>query len=343
MKIKKETSIGNVIVGGGNPISIQSMLSCHPAQKQIVSKQLRELEEVGCDIVRIAVPDNEAVESIPYVLKSTNMPVVADIHFNAKLALASIKSGVHKLRMNPSNIKDKDAIGMVTKLAKQYSIPIRVGVNLGSIKNIQSEEDALEKMKQLLKSEIDILEQEDFTKIVLSAKCSKPKLNERINRWIDSNYNYPIHIGLTEAGSLLPGSIKTAIALKPLLDDGIGNTIRVSLTGELANEVNAARYLLQASDKMNGVVITSCPTCGRCKWDVKKYVSIVEKETASIRSSCTIAMMGCEVNGPGEASEADIGMAGSGGKAVLFCKGDIKRTGSTEEIFELLMEEIKKI
>jgi (E)-4-hydroxy-3-methylbut-2-enyl-diphosphate synthase len=198
-------------------------------------------------------------------------------------------------------------------------------------------------MKDLINNEVKLLENQNFLKIVLSAKCSKPVLNEKINRWIDKNFSYPIHIGLTEAGSILPGSIKTAIALKPLLEEGIGNTIRVSLTGELANEVNAARYLLQATNRMDGVVITSCPTCGRCKWDVKKYVSIVEKETAIIRKPYHIAMMGCEVNGPGEAAEADIGMAGSGKKAVLFCKGIIKKTGTTEEIFSLLMEEIKNI
>ncbi|HPJ12196.1 MAG TPA: (E)-4-hydroxy-3-methylbut-2-enyl-diphosphate synthase [Caldisericia bacterium] len=340
MSKKNIIHIGDIVIGGDHPIAIQSMLSCHPAQKKLVLQQLKELEEVGCQIIRVAFPDFEAVDSIPFLLSNTTLPIVADVHFHPQIAIECIKKGVHKLRLNPSNVKRKEDIRKIVSTAKEYEIPIRVGVNGGSIRNIYDEEEMIGEIQKLIRKEVQLLEEEDFHQIVLSVKTSEIRLNYLMNAWLYDNFLYPIHIGVTEAGPLIPGIIQTTIGLSPLLERRIGNTIRVSLTGELRNEVLAARYLLQSFGLYGGVRITSCPTCGRCKWNLRQYVQRLEKDTIHLKKSIHIAMMGCEVNGPGEAASADIGMAGSGKKAVLFKSGKIQKTGTTEEIYQLLLSEI---
>lgn len=341
MNKKNVIHIGDISIGGDYPIAIQSMLSCHPAQKSVALKQIQELQDVGCQILRVAFPDMEAVETIPFLLANSKMPIVADVHFHPSIATECIKKGVHKLRLNPSNIKNKEEQKKIVHLAKEYSVPIRIGLNGGSMHNVQTEEEALSNMQLLLQKEIHFLQEEHFDQIVLSVKNSEIRINQYLNQWAFDTFPYPLHIGLTEAGSLVPGIIKTAIGLQPLLERKIGNTIRVSLTGELRNEVLAARYLLQTFGLYAGVRITSCPTCGRCKWDVKSYVERLEKDTLFIQKSVHVAMMGCEVNGPGEAANADIGMAGSGSKAVLFQKGKVEKTGKTEEIYQVLLQKIQ--
>jgi (E)-4-hydroxy-3-methylbut-2-enyl-diphosphate synthase len=340
MNNKKVIHIGDISIGGDHPIAIQSMLSCHPAEKSIALNQIKELEEVGCQILRVAFPDMEAVEAIPFLLSNCKMPLVADVHFHPSIAMECIKKGVHKLRLNPSNIKRKEDQQKIVHLAKEYSVPIRIGVNGGSFHRVLTEEEALSEIQHLLQKEIQFLLEEDFDSIVLSGKTSEIRLNYAVNQWVYDTFPFPIHIGVTEAGPLIPGIIQTAIGLQPLLEKKIGNTIRVSLTGELRNEVLAAKYLLQTFDLHKSVRITSCPTCGRCKWDVKSYVERLERDTLPIQKSIHVAMMGCEVNGPGEAANADIGMAGSGKKAVLFRKGIIQSTGTTEEIYQLLLQMI---
>jgi (E)-4-hydroxy-3-methylbut-2-enyl-diphosphate synthase len=340
MSKKKIIQIGDISIGGDYPIAIQSMLTCHPAQKKLVLQQLKELEEVGCQIVRIAFPDFEAVDSIPFLLSHTKLPIVADVHFHPQIAIECIKKGVHKLRLNPSNVKRKEDIQKILFTAKEYKIPIRVGVNGGSIRNIHTDKEMIEEIQCLVHKEVQLLEEEDFDQIVLSVKTSEVQLNHRMNTWLYETFPYPIHIGVTEAGPLIPGIIQTTIGLAPLLEKKIGNTIRVSLTGELRNEVLAARYLLQSYGLFGGIRITSCPTCGRCKWNVKEYVQKLEKDTINLQKPIHIAMMGCEVNGPGEAANADIGMAGSGKKAVLFQRGKIQKTGTSEEIYQHLLSEI---
>ncbi|MDD3236460.1 MAG: (E)-4-hydroxy-3-methylbut-2-enyl-diphosphate synthase [Candidatus Cloacimonetes bacterium] len=341
MNNKNIVHIGDISIGGDYPIAIQSMLSCHPAQKSIALNQIKELEEVGCQILRVAFPDMEAVETIPFLLSNCKMPIVADVHFHPSIAIECIKKGVHKLRLNPSNIKRKEDQQKIVRLAKEHSVPIRIGVNGGSIHKVQTEEETVQEIQQLLQKEIHFLEGEHFEPIVLSVKTSDIYLNTLLNQWVFNTFPYPIHIGVTEAGSLISGVIKTALGLQPLLAKKIGNTIRVSLTGELRNEVLAARYLLQTFGLHGGVRITSCPTCGRCKWDVKSYVEKLELDTIPIQQSIHVAMMGCEVNGPGEAANADIGMAGSGNKAVLFQKGRIEKLGTTEEIYQALLQMIQ--
>jgi len=342
-KKTKEVRIGSILIGGKNPIAVQSMVKVHPALLNDAIDQIKKLVSVGCDLVRIAVPDMEGAEAISEIKKKVAIPLVADIHFDYRLALEAIKRGADKIRLNPSNIRSGENIKKVVSLAKERGIPIRVGANVGSLKGNLSKKDKVEELFNVMKNEVSILESLDFHNIVLSAKCSEIDLNYGINKKLSENYIYPIHIGITEAGTIVAGIVKSSLGIFRLLNEGIGDTIRVSLTGELENEVISGISILKALSLRKGVDIVSCPTCGRAKIDVKKFTFLIEKKLSGTKKDIKIAIMGCEVNGPGEARDADIGIAGSADKAVLFERGEIVAKGEPSYIMELLFKKISEI
>jgi (E)-4-hydroxy-3-methylbut-2-enyl-diphosphate synthase len=337
----KEIRIGNIKIGGNNPVAVQSMVKVHPANTKEAINQIIKLTDAGCDIVRIAVPNMEGAEALSEIKKETKIPLVADIHFDYRLALEAIKRGVDKIRLNPSNIKSNEYIKKIVLKAKERDIPIRVGANIGSLKGKFSLDNEVDELFKAVEKEVSILENLDFYDIVLSAKCSDISLNYNINKRLSNAYDYPIHIGITEAGTLISGIVKSSIGTYNLLSEGIGDTIRISLTGELENEVISGISLLKILNLREGVDIVSCPTCGRAKIDVKKLSSLVEKKTTKIRKNIKVAIMGCEVNGPGEARDADIGIAGSGSMAVLFENGEIAAKGSESQMLGLLIKKLE--
>lgn len=339
-KKTKEIRVGNIKIGGYNPIAVQSMVKVHPANTKKAINQIKRLASAGCDIVRIAVPDMEGAEALSEIKKEIKIPLVADIHFDYRLALESIERGVDKIRLNPSNIKSSENIKKIVLKAKERAIPIRVGANVGSLKGKFSFDDQVVELFKAVKSEVSILENLDFYDIVLSAKCSDISLNYNINKRLSNAFDYPIHIGITEAGTLVTGIVKSSIGSYNLLNEGIGDTIRISLTGELENEVISGISLLKVLNLREGVDIVSCPTCGRAKIDVKKLSSLIESKTAKVNKNIKVAIMGCEVNGPGEARDADIGIAGSGSMAVLFEKGEIIAKGSASQMLKLLLKKL---
>lgn len=339
-KKTKEIRIGNIKIGGENPITVQSMVKVHPANTKEAINQIKRLTDVGCDVVRIAVPDMEGAEALGEIKKETKIPLIADIHFDYRLALEAIKRGVDKIRLNPSNIKSIENIKKIVIAAMERDIPIRVGANVGSLKGKFSFDEQVDELFKVVEKEVSLLENLDFYDIVLSAKCSDITLNYKINKRLSNAYDYPIHIGITEAGTLVSGIVKSSIGTYNLLSEGIGDTIRISLTGELENEAISGISLLKVLNLREGVDIVSCPTCGRTKIDVKKLSSLVENKTAKIRNNIKVAIMGCEVNGPGEARDADIGIAGSGNTAVLFEKGEIIAKGSESQMLELLLKKL---
>jgi len=342
MNKTKEVKIGSIIIGGNYPVAIQSMLKVHPAKIQEAVNQIKRLEECGCNLIRIAIPDMEAAFAITEIKKASKVPIIADIHFDHRLAIESIKRGIDKIRLNPSNIKNIENIKKVVLLAKERQIAIRIGGNIGSIKRNKNE-NLIDALFNEINKEINILESLEFYNIVISAKCSDIDLNYNINKKLSENFSYPIHIGITEAGTLIHGIVKSTIGLVRILSDGIGDTIRISLTGELENEVKTAISILKCLNKYTGVEIISCPMCGRSHIDVKKYADRVEKETLSIKKNLKIAIMGCEVNGPGEAKEADIGIAGCGNYLVLFEKGETVDKGEPDEMIDKLVSKILNI
>ncbi len=339
-KKTKEIRIGNIKIGGENPITVQSMVKVHPANTKEAINQIKRLTDVGCDIVRIAVPDMEGAEALGEIKKEIEIPLVADIHFDYRLALEAIKRGVDKIRLNPSNIKSIENIKKIVTAAMERDIPIRVGANVGSLKGKFSFDEQVDELFKVVEKEVSLLENLDFYDIVLSAKCSDISLNYNINKRLSNAYDYPIHIGITEAGTLVTGIVKSSIGTYNLLNEGIGDTIRISLTSELENEVISGISLLKVLNLREGVDIISCPTCGRVRIDVKKLSTLVEKKTTKIRKNIKVAIMGCEVNGPGEARDADIGIAGSGNTAVLFEKGEIIAKGSESQMLELLLKKL---
>jgi (E)-4-hydroxy-3-methylbut-2-enyl-diphosphate synthase len=333
----REIAIGQLKIGGENPLLIQSMLLVSPHNWKEAIDQIVRLEESGCDLVRIAVPTREDAGYLRKIKEACHVPLVADIHFDPLLAIIAIEQGVDKIRLNPSNIKDKDMIKPLVLAAKERGIPIRIGANSGSLRRHESTEDAVNQLFGAILHEKDILNHFDFDDIVLSAKSSSLEINESINRKLSSAYDYPLHLGLTEAGTLVPGIVKSTIGLLPLLRDGIGDTIRLSLAGELEAEVYAAKTLLQELGLKKGVHLISCPMCGRAKWDSASVAGYVTSKLAHYPEDISIAIMGCEVNGPGEARDADIGLAGSGEYVVLFELGQIVDKGSPDAMVEKLL------
>ena len=344
----KEVRIGDkIILGEGRPIAVQSMLNVPTKDVEAAVAQIKRLTEAGCDIVRLAVPDEESAVAMEEILNRTEVPLVADIHFDYKLALMCIERGVHKIRINPGNIGGEDRAAAVAKAAKAKKIPIRIGVNGGSL-----EKGLLEKcggslaraMVESAKRHVEILERYDFDDIVISMKSSSVRETIAAYRLARETFDYPLHLGVTEAGTFDDGVVKSAVGIGALLADGIGETIRVSLTDDPVREVETAHRILQSLDLgRDRVWVVSCPTCGRTKIDLIPIAKEISRAVAHIPAKLKVAVMGCVVNGPGEASDADIGIAGGDGCAVLFRKGEIIRKLPEDQIVPVLLEEIKRM
>lgn len=352
--MSRSVRCGNLIIGGGAPLSIQSMTNVDTRNITGVVAQIRQLEEAGCDIIRLAVPDIEAAEAFGEIKKLVKAPLVADIHFDYRLAIAAIKNGADKVRINPGNIGSIDRIKAVVEAAKERQIPIRVGVNSGSL-----EKDIVEKYggvtaKGLAESalrNVRILEDLNFQDIVISLKASDVRLNYDAHKLVFEQTDCPLHIGITESGTVNSGKLKSAVGIGALLLAGIGDTMRVSLTGDPVKEVYFAKELLKSIGiRPSGVNLVSCPTCGRTKVDLEKIAVQIEQALDEVEierekkglPKITVAVMGCAVNGPGEAKEADFGVACGEGKGVLFAKGQIVKTVSENEIVQELLQLVKE-
>lgn len=348
----KKISIGDIAIGGNTPIAIQSMTNTDTRDREATLAQIRALELAGCDIVRITVPDVESADTIPYLKeKGIRIPIVADIHFDYRVALRCAEAGVDKIRINPGNIGDDDKVHAVVKACKAAGIPIRIGVNSGSLeKEILARHGAptAEALCESAMYHVSLLEKYDFDDIVISIKASNPYNMIKANRLLAEQCSYPLHLGVTEAGSKDIGSIKSAVGIGALLCDGIGDTIRVSLTDKPEEEIAAAKNILKAVgiEGQCGMDIVSCPTCGRTKIDLISLVADFENKARALGlmdKPIKVAIMGCVVNGPGEAREADVGIAGGKGEAVLIRKGEIVEKIAEGDIVTRLIEEIKKL
>lgn len=338
---------GNLEIGGGAPISVQSMLCAPTHDIEANIEQARRLELAGCDIVRVTVPDKEAVKTVAALKENINIPLVADIHFDYRLALESVAAGVDKVRINPGNIGSEENVKMVADACRKAGVPIRIGVNSGSIeKNILAKYGSVtpEAMVESGLYHISLLEKFDFSDIVLSLKSSDTQTMYKAYELAAEKCRYPLHLGVTEAGTESMGVIKSAAGIGGLLLRGIGSTIRVSLTDDPVKEVEAGIKLLKAIDlRQGGVKLVSCPTCGRTEIDLIGIAKEAEKRLESINKDITVAIMGCVVNGPGEASAADIGIAGGKNCGVIFKKGEIIRKLPESELLEGLLSEIEKM
>lgn len=345
MRDLRPVKVGNCVLDG-KKIYIQSMLSVPSTDIENSVKQAVELEKAGCEIVRAAIPNMDAVKLIPAIKENISIPLVADIHFDYKLALAAAEAGIDKIRINPGNIGDMDRVKAVVKACRQRSIPIRIGVNGGSLEKPLLEKYGRPCAEALVESamgHVKILEQCDFEDIVISIKSSDVPTMIAAYRLLAVQCNYPLHLGVTEAGTERMGIIKSAVGIGSLLTDGIGETIRVSLTDSPVKEVYAAKDILKAVGKGSGVQIVSCPTCGRTRIDLIGLAKKVEEATRGIHKDIKVAVMGCVVNGIGEAGEADIGIAGGDGCAVLFKNGEKLRRVSEEDALNALLSEIEKL
>ena len=335
--------VGNLSIGGNNPIIIQSMTNTNSADVEATVKQINELEKAGCQLVRMTINNVKAAEAIKEIKKRVNLPLVADIHFDYRLALLAIENGIDKLRINPGNIGSDENVKKVVEAAKEKNIPIRIGVNSGSI-----EKEILEKygkpcLEALVESalyHVRLLEKYNFFDIVISLKSSNVKMMVEAYRKISSLVDYPLHLGVTEAGTKFQGTVKSAIGIGALLVDGIGATLRVSLTENPVEEIKVAKEILKVLDLSDeGVEIISCPTCGRTEIDLISLAKQVEEEFQNEKNKFKVAVMGCVVNGPGEAREADYGVAAGRGIGILFKKGEIIKKVSEKN----LLEELKKL
>ena len=339
--------VKDVAIGGGNPITIQSMTNTKTQDVEATVRQILALEEAGCEIVRVAVPHEEAARAIEKIVSKIHIPLVADIHFDYRLALMAIENGVNKLRINPGNIGSEERVQKVVEKAKAYKIPIRIGVNSGSISKANLQKYGGVNAASMVESaseHIRILEAMDFRDIVVSLKASNVPLAIETYTTFAERYDYPLHIGITEAGTLYKGTIKSSVGLGAILSRGIGDTLRVSLSDDPVKEVECAKEVLQALKLGEyGVEIISCPTCGRTEVGLIELAQKVEAATKSLKKNIKIAVMGCAVNGPGEAREADIGIAGGKGEGLIFKKGEIVKKVKEDELFDAFMEEVGKL
>ncbi len=341
----KTVKIGDRVIGGGNPILIQSMTNTRTEDAEATIAQILKLEKAGCEIIRCTVPTQEAAESIRKIKKEIHIPLVADIHFDYKMAIAAIENGADKIRINPGNIGGKDKVAEVVAAARERSIPIRVGVNSGSL-----EKDLIEKYhgvtaEGIVESALDkvhMIEELGYDNLVISIKSSDVIMCAKAHELIAEQTDYPLHVGITEAGTVWSGNIKSALGLGIILDHGIGDTIRVSLSGDPVEEVKSARLILRAMHLRDDgqIDVVSCPTCGRTRIDLIGLASQVEKLVEDYPLNIKVAVMGCAVNGPGEAREADLGVAGGDGEGLLFKHGEIVRKVPENEIIQALKEEL---
>jgi len=344
-RISKPISIGSVVVGGGAPITVQSMTNTDTRDAQATIRQIHELEEVGCEIIRVAVPDRVAADALPAIKQGIHIPLIADIHFDYRLALAALDAGVDGLRLNPGNIGAEERVRQVVHKAKERQVPIRIGVNAGSLPKDLDDDATLstvDKMVAAAMSHVKILEDLDFDMIKLSLKAFDVPTTVEAYRRIAEMTPYPLHLGITEAGLPDVGAIRSAVGLGVLLYMGLGDTLRVSLTGDPKDEVKVGYEILKSLNlRQHGPVMISCPTCGRTEIDLVTLAQQVNERLKSIKEPIKVAVMGCIVNGPGEAKGADFGLAGGKGKGVIFRKGEIVRTVPEDELLDALMGEIE--
>lgn len=340
-------AIGQVTIGGENPVAVQSMTNTKTENIPAIVDQIHRLTDRGCEIIRCAVPTLEAAQALKEIRKQIAIPLVADIHFDYRLALAALESGVDALRLNPGNIGGRDRVEKVVEAARQRQVPIRIGVNAGSLPKDLLEKYGHPTAEALVEAawrHIHILEEMDYNNIVISLKAHDVPLTLAAYRLMARECDYPLHVGITEAGTIRSGLIKSAVGIGTLLAEGIGDTIRVSLTGDPLAEIDAGFEILKSLGlRQHGPTLVSCPTCGRTCWSLEKVAKEVEARLAEIPEPITVAVMGCVVNGPGEAREADVGIAGGKGEGLLFRKGQILRKVPEARLVEELFEEIQKI
>lgn len=345
-KKTRQIQVGSVAVGGGAPIRIQSMCTTPTHDVEATVAQIHELEEAGCEIIRVACPNEKDAYALSAIKKQIKIPLVADIHFNYRLALIALDQGIDKLRLNPGNIGSCDRIEAVVKKAKERRIPIRIGVNSGSLgKDLLSKygHPTPEALVESARRHVQILEELDFYDIVLSLKASDVPTMLSAYRLAAKTFDYPLHLGVTEAGTLLRGSVYNAIGVGTLLQEGIGDTIRISLSAESVEEVKVARFILEALGlRKFGPRVVACPSCGRAEVDVFKLANEVETEAMKLKDPMTISVLGCVVNGPGEAHESDFGITGGKGKGMIYVDGKQERVVPEKELVNELFREIKK-
>lgn len=343
-KNTKVIPIGNVRIGGGNPVAIQSMTNTKTEDVCATVQQILTLEEAGCDIVRCAVPTMQAAEALSEIKKQIHIPLVADIHFDYRLALAAIAHGADKIRINPGNIGDSSRVRAVAEAAIEHGIPIRVGVNSGSLEKEIIEKYGSVTAQGLVESALDkvhMLEEMGCDQLVISIKSSDVLMCIRAHELIAQKTNYPLHVGVTESGSLIAGNIKSAVGIGTILHQGIGDTIRVSLTGDPVEEIRSAKLILRSLGlRRDGVTVVSCPTCGRTQIDLIGLAAKVEKLVENIDLDIKVAVMGCVVNGPGEAKEADLGIAGGKGEGLLIKKGEVVAKVPEDQLLSALKKEL---
>lgn len=340
----REISIGDVTIGGGNPVAVQSMTNTKTEDAGATAAQIHRLEQAGCDIVRVAVPTMEAAEAIAQIKRQVSVPVVADIHFDYRLAIAAVTHGADKIRINPGNIGSRERIQAVVDKCRERDIPIRVGVNSGSLEKHLLEKYGGVTPEALVESALDqvhIIEEMGYENLVISIKSSDVLQGIRAHELIAAKTDYPLHVGITESGTVMAGSIKSAVGIGNILYQGIGDTIRVSLTGDPVEEVRAANLILKSLGlKKGGISVVSCPTCGRTQIDLIGLATRVEEMVQDFDLDIKVAVMGCVVNGPGEAREADLGIAGGIGEGLLIRKGEVIRKVPEDELLEALRQEL---
>ncbi len=340
----RQIKVGNLTMGGENKVLIQSMTNTKTRNVEATVAQIRQLEDVGCQIIRVAVFNEEDALAVREIKKQINIPLVCDIHFDYKLAITCIEMGEDKIRLNPGNIGSEENVAKVVEKCKQYNVPIRIGINSGSIEKVLLEKYGrccAEAMIESAQKHIDILEKHDFHDICLSFKSSNVPMTIEAYRLAAQKWNYPLHLGLTEAGTKDYSLIKSSAALGTLLNDGIGDTIRISISDDCVEEIKAAKKLLKAFDLAHNVPdLVSCPTCGRLQYDVLPVVHEIEEFLETVNKDIKVAIMGCAVNGPGESRDADIGIAGGVNEGILFKHGEVVRKVKQEDLVRVLKEEI---
>ena len=346
-KITRQVQVGSLKIGGGAPIVIQSMNNTDTRDVAATLRQIHELAAAGCDMTRLAVPDLEAAEAFAAIRRESPLPIVADIHFDYRLALAALRSGADKIRINPGNIGGPDRVRQVVSAARERGVPIRVGVNSGSLSREVIDRFGGINAQSMVASALEsvaLLENWDFQDIVISIKASDPALTIETYRLLSAQSDYPLHLGVTEAGTRREGAIRSAIGIGTLLAEGIGDTLRVSLTADPVDEIQAAFSILKALGlRRHGPELISCPTCGRTSVDLIKIAGEVEERLKSVTAPLKVAVMGCAVNGPGEARHADVGIAGGKGEFLIFVHGEIIRKVPEAEAVEALMAEIARL
>lgn len=340
----KKINIGGRVIGGGNPIAIQSMTNTPTENVEATVAQIKRLEAAGCEIIRCTVPTMEAAKALKEIKKQIAIPLVADIHFDYRMAIAAMENGADKIRINPGNIGGREKVKAVVDVAKERQVPIRVGVNSGSLEKELVEKYHGVTAQGIVESALDkvhMIEEMDYDNLVISIKSSDVMMCVRAHELLADKTPYPLHVGITESGTVTSGNIKSAIGLSLILNQGIGDTVRVSLTGDPVEEVKSARLILRTLGlRKGGIEVVSCPTCGRTKIDLIKLAGEVEKMVADIPLDIKVAVMGCVVNGPGEAKEADIGIAGGVGEGLLIKRGEIVKKVPEAELLETLRQEL---